>query len=87
MIARVLIVSSTSAVLCCCCRWGIYCVGMCNVEGDEIDLLVCSNIVMSGYEELLEEFFFWLRNEYLDVLVINFVGNGFFYFGCDEYCS
>lgn len=66
--------------------WGIYCVGVCDVDGDEVDLLVCLGIVMSGYEELFEEFFFWLCKEYLDVLVVNFVGNGLFYFGIDEYC-
>src|SRR5690606_14141604 len=31
---------------------------------------------MSGYEELLEEFFLWLRREHPDVLVVNSAGNG-----------
>ncbi|MBA4242348.1 MAG: peptidase S8 and S53 subtilisin kexin sedolisin [Pseudomonas sp.] len=65
--------------------WGIHRVGTRNIEGDEIDSLVRSNIAMSGYEELLEEFFLWLRNEHPDVLVINSAGNGSSYSGRDEY--
>lgn len=65
--------------------WGIHRVGTRNVEGDEIDSLVRSGIAMSGYEELLEEFFLWLRKEHPDVLVINSAGNGSSYSGRDEY--
>lgn len=65
--------------------WGIHRVGTRNIEGDEIDSLVRSDIAMSGYEELLEEFFLWLRNEHPDVLVINSAGNGSSYSGRDEY--
>ena len=65
--------------------WGIHRVGTRNIEGDEIDSLVRSGIAMSGYEELLEEFFLWLREEHPDVLVINSAGNGSSYSGRDEY--
>ena len=65
--------------------WGIHRVGTRNVEGDEIDSLVRSGIAMSGYEELLEEFFLWLREEHPDVLVINSAGNGSSFSGRDEY--
>ncbi|WP_372438895.1 hypothetical protein, partial [Pandoraea sputorum] len=40
---------------------------------------------MSGYEELLEEFFFWLRREHPDVLVVNSAGNGSSCSSTDEY--
>lgn len=65
--------------------WGIHRVGTRNVEGDEIDSLVRSGIAMSGYEELLEEFFLWLRKEHPDVLVVNSAGNGSSFSGRDEY--
>lgn len=65
--------------------WGIHRVGTRNVEGNEIESLVRSGIAMSGYEELLEEFFLWLREEHPDVLVINSAGNGSSYSGRDEY--
>ncbi len=65
--------------------WGIHRVGAKNVEGDEVDSLVRSGIAMSGYEELLEEFFLWLRKEHPDVLVINSAGNGASFSGTDEY--
>lgn len=65
--------------------WGIHRVGAKNVEGDEVDSLVRSGLAMSGYEELLEEFFLWLRKEHQDVVVINSAGNGASYSGTDEY--
>lgn len=65
--------------------WGIHRVGTRNVEGDEIDSLVRSGIAMSGYEELLEEFFLWLRKEHPDVVVVNSAGNGSSFSGRDEY--
>ena len=40
---------------------------------------------MSGYEELLEEFFLWLRSEHPDVVVVNSAGNGSSFSGRDEY--
>ena len=40
---------------------------------------------MSGYEELLEEFFLWLRMKHPDVVVINSAGNGASFSGRDEY--
>ncbi|MHA6195943.1 S8 family peptidase [Pseudomonas wadenswilerensis] len=65
--------------------WGIHRVGARNVEGDEVDSLLRSGIAMSGYEELLEEFFLWLRKEHPDVLVVNSAGNGASFSGTDEY--
>lgn len=65
--------------------WGIHRVGARNVEGDEVDSLVRSGIAMSGYEELLEEFFLWLRKAHPDVVVINSAGNGASFSGTDEY--
>ena len=40
---------------------------------------------MGGYEELLEEFFLWLRKSHPDVLVVNSAGNGSTFAGTDEY--
>ncbi|MDH0897397.1 MULTISPECIES: S8/S53 family peptidase [unclassified Pseudomonas] len=65
--------------------WGIHRVGAKNVEGDEVDSLIRSGLAMSGYEELLEEFFLWLRREHPDVVVINSAGNGAAFSGTDEY--
>jgi hypothetical protein len=65
--------------------WGIHRVGAKNVEGDEVDSLIRSGLAMSGYEELLEEFFLWLRREHPDVVVINSAGNGSAFSGTDEY--
>ena len=56
--------------------WGIHRVGTLDIEGKEVDSLIRSGIAMSGYEELLEEFFLWLRREHPDVLVVNSAGNG-----------
>jgi len=65
--------------------WGIHRVGAKNIYGDEIDSLVRSGVAMSGYEELLEEFFLWLRREHPDVVVINSAGNGASFSGADDY--
>ncbi|TBU83298.1 peptidase S8 and S53 subtilisin kexin sedolisin [Pseudomonas daroniae] len=65
--------------------WGIHRVGARNIHGDEIDSLVRSGVAMSGYEELLEEFFLWLRREHPDVVVVNSAGNGASYSGADDY--
>lgn len=65
--------------------WGIHRVGARNVEGEEIDSLVRSGLAMSGYEELLEEFFLWLRMNHPDVVVVNSAGNGASFSGSDEY--
>ncbi len=65
--------------------WGIHRVGAVNVKGDEVDSLVRSGIAMGGYEELLEEFFLWLRREHPDVIVVNSAGNGSSFSGKDEY--
>ncbi|KHL72656.1 peptidase S8 and S53 subtilisin kexin sedolisin, partial [Pseudomonas putida] len=65
--------------------WGIHRVGARNVQGDEVDSLVRSGIAMGGYEELLEEFFLWLRKAHPDVVVVNSAGNGASFSGTDEY--
>jgi hypothetical protein len=65
--------------------WGLHRIGAKNVQGDEVDSLVRSGIAMSGYEELLEEFFLWLRQKHPDVVVINSAGNGSSFSGTDEY--
>jgi subtilisin family serine protease len=65
--------------------WGIHRVGAKNIQGDEVDSLVRSGLAMNGYEELLEEFFLWLRAKHPDVIVVNSAGNGSSYSGADEY--
>ncbi|MDM3887168.1 S8/S53 family peptidase [Pseudomonas sp. BCRC 81390] len=65
--------------------WGIHRVGAKNLQGDEVESLVRSGLAMSGYEELLEEFFLWLRARHPDVLVVNSAGNGASWSGTDEY--
>ncbi len=65
--------------------WGIHRIGAKNIQGDEVDSLVRSGLAMSGYEELLEEFFLWLRHEHPDVVVVNSAGNGASFSGADEY--
>ena len=65
--------------------WGIHRVGAIDINGDEVDSLVRSGIAMSGYEELLEEFFLWLREEHPDVVVVNSAGNASSFSSRDEY--
>lgn len=65
--------------------WGIHRVGAKDVKGDDVDSLLRSGIAMGGYEELLEEFFLWLRKAHPDVVVVNSAGNGSSFSGTDEY--
>lgn len=65
--------------------WGIHRVGATDINGDEVDSLVRSGIAMGGYEELLEEFFLWLRREHPDVVVVNSAGNASSFSGSDDY--
>lgn len=65
--------------------WGIHRVGTKNIDGKSVDSLVRSGLAMSGYEELLEEFFLWLRAKHPDVVVVNSAGNGASFSGRDEY--
>jgi len=65
--------------------WGIHRVGTHNAEGEEVDSSLHSGLAMGGYEELLEEFFLWLRKSHPDVLVVNSAGNGGTFAGTDEY--
>ncbi|HDZ58101.1 MAG TPA: peptidase S8 and S53 subtilisin kexin sedolisin [Pseudomonas xinjiangensis] len=65
--------------------WGIHRVGAIGIDGDEVDSLVRSGLAMSGYEELLEEFFLWLRREHPEVIVVNSAGNAASFSGRDEF--
>ncbi len=65
--------------------WGLHRIGTVDVDGEPVDSLLRSGIAMSGYEELLEEFFLWLRREHPDVLVVNSAGNGSARSGRDDY--
>lgn len=65
--------------------WGLHRVGAQTVQGTDVDTQVHSGLAMSGYEELLEEFFRWLRQKHPDVVVINSAGNGSSHAGTDEY--
>ena len=65
--------------------WGIHRIGARDVNGDPVDSLLRSGIAMSGYEELLEEFFLWLRREHPDVVVVNSAGNGASFSSRDDY--
>lgn len=65
--------------------WGIHRVGTIGIDGKEVDSLVRSGLAMTGYEELLEEFFHWLRREHPDVIVVNSAGNAASFSGRDEY--
>lgn len=65
--------------------WGIHRIGTRDVEGEQVDSLIRSGIAMSGYEELLEEFFLWLRREHPDVMVVNSAGNGSARSSLDDY--
>lgn len=65
--------------------WGIHRVGATDINGDEVDSLVRSGIAMSGYEELLEEFFLWLRREHPEVVVVNSAGNASSFSSRDDY--
>jgi len=65
--------------------WGVHRVGTIDVKGDTVDSLVRSGLAMAGYEELMEEFFLWLRSEHPDVIVVNSAGNAASFSGADEY--
>ncbi|WGK61501.1 S8/S53 family peptidase [Halopseudomonas sp. SMJS2] len=65
--------------------WGMHRIGARDIHGDPVDSLLRSGIAMSGYEELLEEFFLWLRREHPDVVVVNSAGNGASFSSRDDY--
>lgn len=65
--------------------WGFHRKGTKNIENKTLDSSVRSGIAMSGYEELLEEFFLWLRHRHPDVIVVNSAGNASALSGQDEY--
>ena len=65
--------------------WGFHRIGTKNLANEMLDSAVRSGVAMSGYEELLEEFFLWLRHKHPDVIVVNSAGNGSAFSGQDEY--
>jgi subtilisin family serine protease len=65
--------------------WGIHRVGATSASGHSIDSVVRSGVAFEGYEELLEEFFKWLRSEHPDVIVVNSAGNSDYYSDSDDY--
>lgn len=65
--------------------WGFHRKGTKNIQHKTLDSSVRSGIAMSGYEELLEEFFLWLRHRHPDVIVVNSAGNAAALSGQDEY--
>jgi subtilisin family serine protease len=65
--------------------WGVHRVGAIRVGGGEIGSAVRSGVAFEGYEELLEEFFLWLRREHPEVVVVNSAGNAGSFSGSDDY--
>lgn len=65
--------------------WGLHRVGAHRVAGGDVDSAIRSGVAFEGYEELLEEFFIWLRREHPDVIVVNSAGNGGSFSGDDDY--
>jgi subtilisin family serine protease len=65
--------------------WGFHRLGTKNIADEELDSALRSGIAISGYEELLEEFFLWLRSRHPDVIVVNSAGNAAAFSGQDEY--
>ncbi|MGH8496836.1 MAG: S8/S53 family peptidase, partial [Gammaproteobacteria bacterium] len=65
--------------------WGVHRTGALRVGGGDVDSAVRSGVAFEGYEELLEEFFIWLRREHPDVIVVNSAGNAGSFSGNDDY--
>lgn len=65
--------------------WGLHRTGARRTGGGDVESSVRSGIAFEGYEELLEEFFLWLRRKHPDVIVVNSAGNGGSYSGNDDY--
>ncbi|MEX0707670.1 MAG: S8/S53 family peptidase [Woeseia sp.] len=65
--------------------WGVHRVGTINVRGRSIDSVVRSGVAFEGYEELIEEFFKWLRHNHPNIIVINSAGNSDYYSENDDY--
>ncbi|MBC6905104.1 peptidase S8 and S53 subtilisin kexin sedolisin [Saccharophagus sp. K07] len=65
--------------------WGFHRVGTKNISNKTLDSSVRSGIAMSGYEELIEEFFLWLRQHHPDVMVVNSAGNSAAPTGQDDF--
>lgn len=65
--------------------WGIHRVGARRIGGGDVDSAVRTGVAFDGYEELLEQFFKWLRSEHPDVVVINSAGNAASLSSDDDY--
>lgn len=65
--------------------WGLHRTGARRSGGGDVESSVRSGIAFEGYEELLEEFFLWLRRKHPDVIVVNSAGNGGSFSGNDDY--
>ncbi|HWM29071.1 MAG TPA: S8/S53 family peptidase [Woeseiaceae bacterium] len=65
--------------------WGLHRVGAFRVDGTEIGSALRSGVAFEGYEELLEEFFLWLRRQHPEVVVVNSAGNAASFSGSDDY--
>jgi len=65
--------------------WGIHRVGAIRVDGGDFGSAVRSGVAFEGYEELLEEFFLWLRRHHPEVVVVNSAGNAGSFSGSDDY--
>ncbi len=65
--------------------WGVHRTGALRVGGGDIDSAVRSGVAFEGYEELLEEFFLWLRRDHPQVVVVNSAGNAGSFSGNDDY--
>lgn len=65
--------------------WGLHRLGALRTGGGDVDSSIRSGAAFEGYEELLEEFFLWLRRVHPDVIVVNSAGNGSSFSGNDDY--
>jgi subtilisin family serine protease len=65
--------------------WGIHRVGARTIAGGDVDSAVRTGVAFDGYEELLEQFFKWLRREHPDVVVVNSAGNAASISSDDDY--
>ncbi len=65
--------------------WGIHRVGARRIGGGDVDSAVRTGVAFDGYEELLEQFFKWLRREHPHVVVVNSAGNAASLSSDDDY--
>jgi hypothetical protein len=65
--------------------WGLHRQGALRTGGGDVDSSIRSGAAFEAYEELLEEFFLWLRREHPEVIVVNSAGNGSSFSGNDDF--